>query len=277
MICLTGDLHHQSLGTGNQRHANTSELSLAGAYLELLREARVPVTFFVSGRAFDEQWSELEPIVRDPLVELGGHTHACFSPSWPHRVSKKLGFGYPGPPWLEAQDIDRTLASAARRTTKPVRVWRDHMYLGGPNTDALLRARGFVASSNIVSTTARGPSRGRSGLWNVPITVLPDHEHLFHAERTRAWVTRWQRRHRWSDAFGPESYEIDAWTDLVLAQLRANEARGALSTLIVHPITMHLCDGFDSFRKILAYLTTTQTVTMTEAVRVWAAKVGEAA
>ena len=29
MICLTGDLHHQSLGTGNQQHCDETEVKLA--------------------------------------------------------------------------------------------------------------------------------------------------------------------------------------------------------------------------------------------------------
>ena len=48
MICLTGDLHHMSLGTGNQKHADDTEIRIARRFLSMLEEAEVNVTFFVS-------------------------------------------------------------------------------------------------------------------------------------------------------------------------------------------------------------------------------------
>lgn len=75
--------------------------------------------------------------------------------------------------------------------------------------------------------------------------MIPDHEHLLHAERTPEWGRPpWQKRYGWKDAFGSESYRIGRWTEIVLDQLARNEARGALSTMIVRPITMWLCDRF---------------------------------
>ena len=38
MICLTGDIHHASLGTGNQQHSDRSEVVLEGDRLTGLRE-----------------------------------------------------------------------------------------------------------------------------------------------------------------------------------------------------------------------------------------------
>lgn len=254
MICLTGDLHHQSLGTGNQRHCELSEVAVAARFLDRLREANVRVTFFVSGRTFDEQWHELRVVAEDPLVEIGGHTYDCFEPALVHRVWKKLGGAYTGPSWLEARDVDRTIATIARHTGKRIRLWRNHMYMHGPETDRILRSRGIVACSDVVSATAMGPRWNEDGLVEVPINVIPDHEHLLHAERTPAWVAAWQKRYGWTDAFGPESYRIERWTDLVVEQLARNEARGAVSTMIIHPITMWLCDRFACFDRILEVL-----------------------
>ena len=61
MICLTGDLHHASLGTENQRHCDITEIQVARRYTDMLSEAGVKVTYFVSGRAFDEEWDASEP------------------------------------------------------------------------------------------------------------------------------------------------------------------------------------------------------------------------
>ena len=266
MIVLTGDLHHQSLDTGNQRHCAFSEIEIAGRYVELLRRYRVKATFFVSGMTFRDQWSELAPIASEPLVELGGHNFDCFEPALVHRVWKKLGKGYPGPEWMERRDVERTISVIRERTGRRIRLWRNHMYMHGPNTNRVLAECGMVACSDVVSADAMGPRLLPEGLYEVPINVIPDHEHLYHAERTREWVAWWQRRYNWSDAFGSDSYEIGDWTELVLAQLRANEARGAVSTMIIHPITVWLCDRFASLERILAYLATRQTVHLGEAI-----------
>ncbi|HJL21778.1 MAG TPA: hypothetical protein RMH80_06065, partial [Polyangiaceae bacterium LLY-WYZ-15_(1-7)] len=49
------------------------------------------------------------------------------------------------------------------------------------------------------------------------------------------------------------------WVDRVLAQLEENEARGVISHMIVHPITMYVADGFAGFERLLAYLATRET------------------
>jgi peptidoglycan/xylan/chitin deacetylase (PgdA/CDA1 family) len=263
MICLTGDLHHATLRTGNQQHCDISELQVARRYLRLLQDARVKVTFFVTGRAAEEEWPDLRPICESPLVELGGHGYRCFEPALLHRISKKLLGSYNGPPAYERLDVNRTIEVIRRRTGRTIRVWRNHMYMHGPWTNRVLADAGMVACSDTVHRTD-GPRWSDAGLLDVPINVIPDHEHLFHAERTPEWVSAWQRRRNWSDAFGPDSYDIETWTGLVLEQLQANEARGTTSTVIVHPITMYLCDRFAAFRRILEYIAGRQTVHMSE-------------
>ena len=40
MICLTGDIHHMSLRTGNQAHCDITEAQVAQRYLKMLEEAK---------------------------------------------------------------------------------------------------------------------------------------------------------------------------------------------------------------------------------------------
>ena len=74
------------------------------------------------------------------------------------------------------------------------------------------------------------------------------------------------KRYNWSDDFGPESYPVEEWTDIVLDNLRANEERGAVSNMIIHPITLYLCDGFRSFRRILDVLSARPTLHLSEVI-----------
>ncbi len=266
MICLTGDLHHSSLRTGNQLHADDSEIRIAGKFLRLLGASNVKVTFFVSGKSFREEWPDLRPIVEHPLVEVGGHNWSCFQPELLHRVSKKLLGSYNGPSFYQRLDAELTARVVRARTGKRIRAWRNHMYMHGPHTERVLTAAGLTLCSDGTDREGMGPVRHATGIYNFPLNVIPDHEHLYHAERTREWVARWQKRYSWSDDWGPESHDIADWVEIVLGDLERNEARGAISNMIIHPITMYLCDGFEGFRKILRFLESRETVHLLDVV-----------
>jgi hypothetical protein len=95
---------------------------------------------------------------------------------------------------------------------------------------------------------------------SLPINVMPDHEHLYHAERTPEWVEQWVRRYNWSDDYGPDSYCIEEWTERVLDELREHEQSGVLSVVIIHPITLYLADRLASFERILDFISSCDTV-----------------
>jgi len=265
MICLTGDLHHNSLGTGNQAHCDLPEIEVAYRYLGLLERAGVKTTFFVSGKSFVEEWDRLQPICASDIVEIGGHNFSCFTPALWHRFSKKVFGSYNGPRWYEDWDVRRTVDVIEERTGHRIRCWRNHMYMHGPHTDAVLARNGFSVCSDGVQRSANGPQQSCSQLVSLPINVMPDHEHLYHAERTPEWVDWWVKRYQWSDDYGSASYRIEEWTERVLDELRQHERDGVLSVMIIHPITMYLCDKFHCFERILEFLSERETVTMTEA------------
>ena len=264
MICLTGDLHHMSLGTGNQKHCDITEIQVARRYLQLLEKRGVKTTFFVSGKSFLEEWRDLQPIVTHPLVELGGHNWNCFTPEIWHRVSNKLFRSYNGPLWYQRRDVRKTIEIISEKTGERIRYWRNHMYMHGRHTDRVLAENGILVCSDGVKRGSNGMERVTGELYNFPINIIPDHEHLYHAERTREWVDWWQKRYNWSDDFGSESYAIDEWTDLVLRGLEENEERGVTSNLIIHPITMYLCDDMKNFERILDFLSERETVFVSE-------------
>ncbi|MDX8412421.1 MAG: polysaccharide deacetylase family protein [Mariprofundaceae bacterium] len=262
MICLTGDIHHSSLGTGNQEHCDISEIQVAQRYVNMLEEADVKATFFVSGKCFAEEWQDMKPICEHELVELGGHTWDCFEPELWHRVCNKLLGSYNGPAWYQRRDMIRTADIIKQKTGVDIRLWRNHMYMHGPNTERLLAEQGFDLCSDGVRRDASGPEWHPDGILDFPINVIPDHEHLYHAERTPEWVETWVKRYNWSDDYGPASYYVEEWTDIVLDCLLKNEERGAVSNMIIHPITLYLCDEFKSFQRILDFLASHETVHM---------------
>lgn len=261
MICLTGDIHHNSLQTGNQKACDIREIQVARLFLKLLEERNIAVTFFISGKSFEEEWEDLRPLVNHPLVSVQGHNWSCFTPTLFHRISKKIIGSYNGPAWYEARDVKKTANIIFEKTGKHITCWRNHMYMHGSNTNRVLSTAGIHHCSDEVKQFGV-PYRDPFDLIHVPINVIPDHEHLYHAERTREWVEKWRKRYNWSDDFGPESYTVDEWKQIVLSNLEANEKREILSTLIIHPITMYLCDQFESCKEILDFIAQRKTLHM---------------
>ena len=260
MICLTGDLHHMSLKTGNQAHCDITETQVARRYLDMLNEANVRVTFFITGRCLAEEWDDLKPICEHPLVEVGGHTYSCFKPELWHRVWNKLIGSYNGPSWYQRRDAQRTVNIIQERCGRAPISWRNHMYMHGPFTEEVLHSCGLGLCSDGVKRDSNGPVWHPAGLWNFPLNVMPDHEHLYHAERTPEWVAWWVRRYHWTDDYGPESYHVEEWTDRVVDELRRHEEAGILSNMLIHPITLYLCDRFRSFERILEVVASCETV-----------------
>lgn len=265
MICLTGDLHHMSLKTGNQQHSDLPEIEVAQRYLKLLEAAGVKATFFITGRSFAEEWGALEPICKSPAVEIGGHNYTAFKPELGHRIWNKLTGNYNGPYLYQKYDIERTIKIIELKTGKRIELWRNHMYMHGANTEKALAACGIKICSDGVKKDNAGLIPHKTGIYNFPINIIPDHEHLIHAERTPGWIAWWQKRYNWKDDFGAQSYYIDEWTDIVLSGLEENEKRGIVSNMIIHPITLYLCDELHSFQnRILPYLAEHKTIFMSE-------------
>lgn len=264
MICLTVDVHHSSLNTGNQQHCDISELQCAHAFFARTREANVKTTCFITGKCFEQELADVRVICDDQWVEVGGHTYSGFTPQWWHRVSNKVFSSYNGPRWYQHWDVAKTLTLIKHFGGRDAQCWRNHMYMHGPFTEQILAKNAIRVCSDGVKRNSTGPQLHSSGIYNFPLNIIPDHEHLYHAERTPQWVEKWQKRYRWSDDFGSKSYYIDEWTDMVLTQLQQREQAGVLANLIIHPITMYLCDGFKSFERILDYISRRETFWMTE-------------
>jgi peptidoglycan/xylan/chitin deacetylase (PgdA/CDA1 family) len=267
MICLTGDLHHMSLKTGNQEHCDITEMQTAILFLNLLKQYDIKMTYFITGKSFVEEWHDVKQIVFDPLVEVGGHNYDAFENEFVHRVWNKLTKNYNGPKWMQRQDALKTISIIKEKTGKDIKVWRNHMYMHGANTEEVLADVGIQVCSDGVKKESNIPVLHKTGILNFPINIIPDHEHLIHAERTPTWIAQWQKRYNWSDDFGKESYYIEQWSDMVIEQLKQREEQGLVSNVIIHPITMYLCDGFKEVKRILEYICTCKTVHMSELIK----------
>ena len=264
-MILSCDIHHQSLGTENQKYSDRSELECAYDFFKMCEERKIKSTFFFSGLAFKEDWNEkFEEICSSDLVEIGGHNWDCFSNTLIHRLFNKVIGSYNGTISMQKRDCERTKEMCLLRTGREIETWRNHMYMHGPNTNQALGESGIIVCSDGVDRHSQGFSYDGS-IYSLPINTIPDHEHLYHAERTEEWVENWIKRYNWQDDFRSQSYYIKEWTEIYLKNLSRMQVDKRLPVSIIHPITMYLADKYKSIETILDVIQKSKTVSILEA------------
>lgn len=250
MICLTGDVH-QEYDSGEQSCYEGTEFEAALEYVEIARSYDIDLTLFLTGAVTETNAKAVRALDGRTGVEVGGHTWNAFRPQWLHRTLFLRLFGSVyGPKLFQRRDIDRTLSVLEACLGRPVRSWRTHAYESNAATYEVLSASSVAYVSDEKDPDATAPfAYDAYDLVEFPINVLPDHEHLYHGPRTRESV-----QHLfdigWSDAFGPESYDVDQWHERVLGGIDSVEAAGGVATLLVHPGCMSAVDGFETFERI---------------------------
>lgn len=274
MICLTGDVHHSSLRTNDQRYldpARDSEPQIAARYVRLVEQHGLKLTLYVTGKTLAQEWRDFEPAAASAAVEIGGHTYDGLPQTWWNKVVYRLRglrppshCGAHGSPGSQRRDIGRTVEIIRRRTGRPVVAWRSHGLVHDEHTYRLLAESGIRLISDEISATRMQPERIADGLISHPMNVLPDHDHLLHAHRDRQFVAAAQRRGYGADAFGCESYPIEKWGQIVEEQVARIEAAGGVATVLMHPVCQFLADEFRTAEKLMAFFSRYRTVWASE-------------
>ncbi len=261
MIVLTGDVHHGSLGTNDQRRSDLDEVTASERYLEIAHRHGLNVTLFVTGRTALEHPEGLARLAGAPNLEIGGHTFNAYQlPFW-MRPLKRLSRSAHGFRSWQQEEIQATRHVLEEVAGQALSSWRNHAYLSDRHTPELLATAGIRVWSDQVDPTAQGPRIGPAGLHVLPINVMPDHEHLYHAHRTVSWVSKWRRRYQFADGFGSASYTPREWADRVSEQALRLSRSGGVATILAHPLCQYLADGFSAFESLCRRLRDCPSVT----------------
>jgi len=270
MICLTGDVHHSSLGTNDQRYldpARDSEARIAAQYVKLAEQFGLKVTLYVTGKTLVEEWRDFQSVAASAAVELGGHTYGGL----PQTRWKKLWYRLRGvrPPShcrtqgsrrSQRRDMRRSVETIRRFTGRQVIAWRSHGLVYDRHTGPLLAEAGIRLISDEISVTRLRPVRTADGLLSHPINVLPDHDHLFHAHRDERFVAQARLRGYGTDAFGCQSYGVEAWGEIVQEQVTRIEAQDGVATVLMHPVCQFLADDLRTAAKLFEFFARHETV-----------------
>lgn len=258
MICLTGDVHHMSLRTKDQRYLKGTELETALDYAKIAKRYNLKVTLFVTGKTLFEEREQAEKLLSLENVELGGHTFATYRPKWFYALSTKLLKLSNGPAFWQNRDIVKTIT--AFETCLGVRIisWRDHGYRQDRNTLRLLGQNNIRYVSNTIDFEALHPVYNNHMI-SVPINTLPDHDYMYHGWLTpSSALSHPGYRYR-------SMYSVKEWLEKVQAQVEQIVSQGGLATLLVHPACAEVADQFESFEILCQYLSSFRSIWISEA------------
>jgi hypothetical protein len=273
MICLTGDVHHSSLGANDQRYITPgdTEIRIAARYARLAGAHGLKLTLYVTGKTFVEEWRDFESVAASRWVEIGGHTYSGIPQKWwkkvwyrLHRLQPPSHSGAHGSRASQRRDIRKCIAAVERFAGRRIAAWRSHGLVRDQHTCPLLAECGIRLISDEVSAAKLAPERTPEGLISHPINVLMDHDHLLHAHRDAAFVAAAKARGYGTDAFGGDSYSIEQWGEIVKRQVEAIETQGGVATVLMHPICQFLADQFRTAEKLFAFFSRRRTVWASE-------------
>lgn len=297
MLFVTGDVHHESLATRDQRHLSESEVDLAREYARIAGEYDVTVTLFVSGKTAVERPEAVRALARRENVELGGHNWDCFERSWLHYLWELALDTHYGPERYQRWDIRKTLDVLEDVTGERPTTWRSHAYVEDDRTHGVLADAGVDVVSNAV-----GPEEpladGVEGLLSLPINTTPDHAHVYHGWLSEAYVERQNRLRRTGpsgllrlgrfptrdelvrasketaklltgsrrrSSFENEWFNVEDWRERLESEVRDRREREGFATVLAHPACMELADGMASFEHLCAFASDLETAPVSEA------------
>ena len=269
MICLTGDIHHTSLETNEQRFVESgdSEVKIACRFLKIIEKYGLKVTFYVTGKTFDEEWENLKLITDSNLVEIGGHTYGGLPLGNFSKILHKIIGRCPpshsptyGSYFQQKRDIKRMIELAEKKTAWKIISWRSHGYIHDENTYSILAQMGIKMISDEISSKKIFPEKIKEGFISHPINTIPDHDHLYHAHRDGEFVRKAKIAGYGRDDFGSDSHSIEIWGEMVQKQVVEIEEKEGLATILMHPICMYTADKFKTAERLLEFISQYKTI-----------------
>lgn len=272
MICLTGDTHHDGLDTNEQiwlrnRGESASEVDITAEFVKRCEKHGVRCTIYVTGRTLADQWERLAPVAAADCCEVGGHTFDGLPRPRRSRLKAWLTGGvscshadrYPSRRAQE-RDVARMCEVAEKRLGEPIVSWRSHGFVRDRYTDEILVRHGIRFISDELNWEKLHPERLPAGLISHPLNVIMDHDHVYHAHRTREYVERQQKNWNYADDPVTGSYDVATWGELVLDQVARIEEVGGVATVLAHPICMYVADRFRTFERLLEGFAKSETI-----------------
>jgi peptidoglycan/xylan/chitin deacetylase (PgdA/CDA1 family) len=297
MIFVTADVHN-CMSYGHPCCREFDEPAAALKYATIAAGEGIKVTLFATGKAVLESAATFRKLAEMPNVELGGHGWDSFCKPKVRTLLWSLSGSRHGPRWHQRLDVHRTVSAFRSVLDRRPISWRQHAFYTDEHSYSLLKEVGVrVVSDRVVSEhlaecawASQSIEKMDSGLWSLPINIIPDHDSVEHGGLDQArmdmTVQRWRNAGGWgnSSSMGrcaatilrkifsrvqsidilPWSGEImyaekgmrvlsaSAWERSIMEQIEMQLLQSGFVTLLLHPVCMELLDGMAAFRRIMA-------------------------
>lgn len=296
-VFLTGDVHQRSANNPDQAYVDGTELEVALSCARIARQQGVDLTLFCTGASLVEDRETAADLAALDGVEIGGHTWNAFAREWLHYAFRATVGSFYGPAVYQRRDVRRTLAAVEDVTGAPARSWRGHAFSGGERTERILRETPVAVVSNEVGPDRE--ARDVDGLFSLPVNTRPDHDHVYHADRTERRLRREGRirddgvrgflaldrprsRGEWrrlalelgktalgietaSTDYGREVTDPETWFDRLRADVDRRLDERGFATIVAHPACMAAIDDLELFERLCAWLSDRETALAHEA------------
>lgn len=265
MIVLTGDVHHMSMETRDQRYLTDTEPRISETYADIAERHGLKVTFFATGKALEEEPRVFQRLARREHVELGGHNYYAFQPCWLYNWIFYRTFGlWNGPSAFQDWEIQKTIDQFREITGVRIRAWRDHAYRRDHNTYRLLAKNDIQVVSDEVGPKWEGPYQHEDGIVSLPVNIMPDSDHMYHGYFRPTTTKDWKlKRSRFpSDMMWPNK-----WLECVKSNIKKTLDKGGIPCLLVHPAPMKIAGNFEVLDRLCAFLSGYKSITATEAMQ----------
>jgi peptidoglycan/xylan/chitin deacetylase (PgdA/CDA1 family) len=251
-VVLTGDVHHW-ISSADRRHTNESETAISVQYARIAARFGLKVTLFFTGRALRDDAADAQALLSMDTVEIAGHGWDAFTPRWLYGPLRRLSGSPHGYAAWQRHNIARTRAVLERFSGEPIRSWRNHGYVHDVDTPRLLAEAGVVTWSDYIDRARLHPYRHQSGVVVLPVNTLPDHENMYHGDRTVATLG------------AVPALDPSAWCASVLEDVELVVAQGGVATILAHPMCMKVVDDWATFEVLCEGLAGRRTLFAVEA------------
>jgi len=254
MIFLTGDVHHMSLKSNDQKFLSLTEAQLAEKYLQIALDYGIKVTLFISGKTFVEEPRDIGKLLKYPNLEIGGHTWNCFKPFRLHQLYGLITSSFCGPYFYQERDIKKAVSIIERFTGRKCCSWRGHANKYDKNTIKILNKYGVKILSSELNP--EGKIVKKDGLIVVPINILPDHSYIYHGHeglKSQNIGNKLLKRIFFKNKklpFGVKIYNVSEWYNLVIEQIELKLQDSGYVCLLIHPVCMEIVDRMETFKQL---------------------------
>ncbi len=283
MIFLTGDIHHMSMNSSDQKFLKRSEVELAVKYADIAERYGIKVTLFITGKALEYEMDDR--LLYYDNVMLGGHTYTAFSPAYRYKIYRLIWGSSYGPAFNLEREVEKTVKAFKKVVGRECITWRTHSLEADPRLLGILSKYGVKTVSDWFDPSD-SPRYIKAGIYSLPINIFPDHSNLMHGPITEEFVSL-ENEVRKKGAFGVLSMsritvkkklyfvlreaarsifrhgsevklyscmQPDEWMIETKRSIEKMVAEKGFASLLIHPACMEILDSMARFEKLCAYI-----------------------